>query len=110
MPASRPVPPPPQPAPARKQQKPAAKAPISRPDTRLFVRISPTHPARAAGSFVVFTGLKGSLGPNAHLLKEVLEVPSGFALCTSSLENLAALQLHTELISNSIADCQVERQ
>lgn len=105
--AAKPPPPTPQ---ARKQPTKSAKTPPARPDTRLFVRIGPEHPARAAGSFALLTGLKTSLGANAHLLKEVLEVPSGFALCTNSIEALATLEKHSDLLSTTISNCKVERQ
>jgi hypothetical protein len=91
------------------QQKPTGKPSNSRPDTRLFVRIGPSHPARAAGSFALLTALKQVLGTDGPLLKEVLEIPSGYALCTSSPEDLAALIQHSALIGNKISDCRVER-
>jgi hypothetical protein len=99
------------PAPLAKpaQQKPTAKTANTRPDTRLFVRIGPSHPARAAGSFALLTALKQALGTDAPLLKEVLTIPSGYALCTSSPKDLAALIQHSTLIGNKISDCRVER-
>jgi hypothetical protein len=45
--------------------------PTLRPDTRLFVWISPFHNARVVGAYAVLTALKKELGDNAHLLKEV---------------------------------------
>jgi hypothetical protein len=101
---------PPKAHPARKQQPQAARAKPTRPDTRLFVRLAPEHPARAAGSFAILSGLKNSLGTHAHLLKEVLAVNSGFALCTDSIESLQALETHTEIIIKTITNCKVERQ
>ena len=83
---------------------------VPRPDTRLFVRIDPGHSARAAGPFSVLIALKNRLGEDSALLKEVQEVKSGFALCTDSLEALAALEKHTESIGRVFADCTVERQ
>ena len=50
--------------------KPAPKLVRPRPDTRLFIRISPTHPARKAGSFAILTALCEALGPNSKHLKE----------------------------------------
>jgi hypothetical protein len=99
------------PAPLAKlaQQKPTVKTAIPRPDTRLFVRIGLSHPARAAGSFALFTALKQALGTDAPLLKEVLAIPSGYALYTSSLKDLATLIQHIALISNKISNCRVER-
>lgn len=91
----------------QKQQKPTAKP--TRPDTRLFVRMNLTHPARAAGSFAILTGLKKALGTDAPLLKEVLAIPSGYALCTSSSQDLAGLTQHSTLIANTLSNCRVER-
>jgi hypothetical protein len=97
------------PAQVRKPLKPTAKTTTSRPDTRLFLRISPDHPARAAGSFAVLTGLKDALGIHAPLLKEALAIPSGYALCTSSPQDLEALAQHSALLADTIVDCKVER-
>jgi hypothetical protein len=87
-----------------------AKAPKTRPDTRLFLRLGPNHPAREAGSFILLTALKSALGAHAHLLREALEVPLGFALYTNSLEALIALEKHFKLIAMSIKNYQVKRQ
>ena len=93
-----------------KQQRPLAKTTTTRPDTRLFVRMSPSHPARAAGSFAILTGLKKALEVDAPLLKEVLAIPSGYALCTSSSQDLAALTQYSTLIANTLSNnCLVER-
>jgi hypothetical protein len=96
--------------PTRKPPLRAAKAKPTRPDTRLFVRISPEHSARAAGAFAVLTALKRSLREHAHLLKEVLSVSTGFALCSDSMESLTALELHTDIMTKSIGNCKIERQ
>lgn len=101
---------PPNALPARKRQTQAVKAKTTRPDTRLFVRLGPEHPARVAGSFAILTGLKNSLGEHAHLLKEVLSVNSGFALCADSTDSLAALEQHTEKMTKVISNCKIERQ
>jgi hypothetical protein len=101
---------PPKALPARKRQTEAIKAKPARPDTRLFVRIGLEHPARAAGSFALLTGLKNTLGEQAHLLKEVLAINSGFALCTDSIESLAALEQYTEKMTKGITNCKIERQ
>ncbi|APA13903.1 hypothetical protein sscle_12g086730 [Sclerotinia sclerotiorum 1980 UF-70] len=79
-------------------------------DNRLFVRINQMHPARSAGSFAILTTLKKVLGPNASLLKEVQEVKTGFALCTSSTANLLALEKQKAIISSTIGDCKIEAQ
>ncbi|EDN99026.1 predicted protein [Sclerotinia sclerotiorum 1980 UF-70] len=79
-------------------------------DNRLFVRINQMHPARSAGSFAILTALKKVLGPNASLLREVQEVKTGFALCTSSTANLLALEKQKAIISSAIGDCKIEAQ
>ena len=96
--------------PTRKPPLQAAKTKPTRPDTRLFVRIGPEHSARAAGAFAVLTALKRSLGEHAHLLKEVLLVNTGFALCTDSMESLTALESHTVIMTKAIGNCKIERQ
>jgi len=93
--------------PAQKTSK--RKNTVPRPDTRLFVRIDTGHSARAAGSFAVLTALKNHLGKDLALLKEVQEVKLDFALCTDSLEALAALEKHTESIARVFSGCTVER-
>ncbi|APA07556.1 hypothetical protein sscle_03g023260 [Sclerotinia sclerotiorum 1980 UF-70] len=50
------------------------------------------------------------LGPNASLLREVQEVKTGFALCTSSTANLLALEKQKAIISSAIGDCKIEAQ
>jgi len=89
---------------------PATKAPTTRPDTRLFVRVSPDHISHKAGSFAILTALKTLLGQDSTLLREVLEVKSGFALCTGSLEALTKLETYSEAISGSFDGAIVERQ
>jgi hypothetical protein len=44
------------------------------------------------------------------LIKEVQEVSTGFALCTGSLENLAALEEHKDIIADCIRDSTIDRQ
>ena len=90
--------------------KPAPRLVRPRPDTRLFIRISPTHPARKAGSFAILTALREVLGPNSKHLKEAQEVKSGYALCTGSQESLTALETKIPIISSVITDCTIERQ
>jgi hypothetical protein len=80
------------------------KALKARLDTRLFLRLGPNYLAREVGSFALLTALKSTLGAHAHLLKEVLEVPLGFALYTNSLEALIALEKYSNLIAASIKD------
>jgi hypothetical protein len=48
--------------------------------------------------------LKSTLRAHAHLLKEVLEVLSGFALYTNSLKALIALEKYSNLIAAFIKD------
>ena len=94
------------------QERPARPARPAKPvqDTRLFIRLGPDHPARAAGSFAVLTVLKRQLRGDAYLLKEVQEIKTGFALCTESATALAALELHTNSMADAIADCKIEKQ
>lgn len=81
-----------------------------RPDTRLFVRISPFHNARGVGAYAVLTTLKKHLGDKAHLLKEVQAVKSGFALCTDSSNDLDSLYEYAREIEQKIGHCTVEKQ
>jgi hypothetical protein len=74
------------------------KAPKTRPDTRLFLRLGPNYLACEAGSFALLIALKSALGAHAYLLREALEVPLGFALYTNSLKALIALEKHSKLI------------
>ena len=90
--------------------KPAPKQVQPRPDTQLFIRISPSHPACKAGSFAILTALRDALGPDSKLLKEVQEVKSGYALCTGSQESLTALESKIPVIGNKITNCTIERQ
>jgi hypothetical protein len=83
---------------------------ILRPDTRLFVRISPFHNARVVGAYAVLTALKNQLGDKAYLLKEVQAVKTGFALCTDSLDDLDSLYKHASEIEQKIGHCTVEKQ
>lgn len=79
-------------------------------ETRLFVRLAPEHKARKAGGFAILCALRDKLGEQGRLLKEVQPTKTGYALCTGSLEGLAALETHAELITQSFGDCKVERQ
>lgn len=81
-----------------------------RPETRLFVRIGPTHRARQVGSYALLQALKGELGDDAHILKEVQATKTGFALCTDSLTDLDALEGHKEKLSLGIQNCTIERR
>jgi hypothetical protein len=92
------------------KSKPVPKQVRPRLDTRLFIRIGPSHPARKAGSFAILTALRDALGPDAKLLKEVQEVKSGYALCTGSRETLTALESKIPVIGNTITECTIERQ
>src|ERR1700739_2902921 len=87
------------------KSKPALKQVWPRPDTRLFICISPTHPARKASSFAILTALCEALGPDSKHLKEAQEVKLGYALCTSSQESLTALKTKIPIITNVITDC-----
>jgi hypothetical protein len=103
-------PPPPQLPTVTALKTQVTKAPTARPDTRLFVRVSPDHISRKAGPFALLTALKPLLGQDSTLLQEVQEVKSGFALCTGSLEALTKLESYSEAISSSFGDAVVERQ
>jgi hypothetical protein len=98
----------PQRAPQAYKQKASSKKPL--PDTRLFIRVGPNHSARSAGAFAIQTALKKNLQSNAALIKEVIEVKSGFAIRTESPSALADLEHFSDAISNLITDCKVERQ
>jgi hypothetical protein len=62
------------------------------------------------GAFVVLIALKRSLREHTHLLKEVLSVNMGFALCTNSMESLTALESHTNIMTKAIGNYKIERQ
>lgn len=88
----------------------SAKHTPIREDTRLFLRLKEDHPARAAGTFAVLTILKQLLRADAHLIKEVQETKTGFALCTSSAESLTALEAYTARMETIVTNCRIERQ
>jgi hypothetical protein len=54
--------------------------------------------------------LKRELGDDAHILKEVQSIKTGFALYTDSLVNLSTLEGHKERLSLGIQDCTIERR
>ena len=86
--------------------RPAARnPPIRRAETRLFLRLDPEHKARAAGGYAMLCALRRELGGQAHLLKEVQTVKTGYALCTGSLEDLTALETHKDRISRMVGAC-----
>ena len=76
-------------------------------DNCLFIRLGPNHPAHKAGSFAVLTILKRRLGKEAHLLKEVQAVNSGFALVTDVPDQL---EKYTNIFKSVFTDYKVERQ
>jgi hypothetical protein len=80
------------------------KALKARLNTRLFLRLSLNYPAREAGSFILLIALKSTLRTHVYLLKEVLEVPLGFALYINSLEALITLEKYSNLIIAFIKD------
>ena len=103
--------PPPQPIQVPKTRKAPVKEPAkSRPDSRLFIRISPEHKARKAGPFAILVALKELLGANSTLIQEVQEVPTSFALCTGSLEALNKLEGHTTAITGFFGNCTIQKQ
>jgi hypothetical protein len=90
--------------------KPTLKQVRSKPDTGLFIRISPTYLAHKAAPFAIFMALRKALGPESKLLKEVQEVRSGYALCTGSQESLATFETKIPIIASMITDCTIEHQ
>jgi hypothetical protein len=80
------------------------KALKARLNTRLFLRLGLNYPAREAGSFILLIALKSTLRTHVYLLKEVLEVPLGFALYINSLEALITLEKYSNLIIAFIKD------
>jgi hypothetical protein len=107
---------PPRETPLRTSAKPSearkstAKPRATRPDHRLLVRLPANHPAREAGSFAILSSLKRLLLEDAHLIKEVLEIKSGYALCTESAKALSELEMYTSKIGIHITDCVIEKQ
>ncbi len=64
--------PPPQPTQVPKTRKAPVKEPAKpRPDSRLFIRISPEYKARKAGPFAILIALKELLSINSILIREV---------------------------------------
>ncbi|APA11190.1 hypothetical protein SS1G_11400 [Sclerotinia sclerotiorum 1980 UF-70] len=101
----------PNPTPQKTSTGPTNMKPLASPtDNHLFVKIDHSHPARKAGTFVILIALKKVLGPAASLLKEVQEVKTGFALCTNSPTNLAALKTKETIIVTVIGSCKIETQ
>lgn len=82
----------------------------TRPDTRLFIRLSPDHKARKPGPFAILVALKELLGTDSALIQEVQEVPTGLALCTSSLEALNKLEGLTEALQKFFGECTIQKQ
>ncbi|KAJ8069815.1 hypothetical protein OCU04_000230 [Sclerotinia nivalis] len=78
-------------------------------DTRLFVRIGLDYSARKTGSFVVLSILKGQLGNDTKLLKEVQAINTRFALYTNSLANLTALENLSNIIEKVFETCKIEQ-
>jgi hypothetical protein len=91
-------------------QAQAKAARTLRPETRLFLRVGPSHQTRQLGSFALLQALKRELGDDAHILKEVQSIKTGFALCTDSLADLSTLEGHKERLSLGIQDCTIERR
>jgi hypothetical protein len=78
-------------------------------ETRLFVHIGPTHRAQQVGSYALLQALRGELGDDAHILKEVQAMKTSFALYTDSLTDLDALEGHKEKLSLGIQNYTIER-
>jgi hypothetical protein len=99
---------------------PPAKAPIARtpkktppkeptPDNRLFVRLPNSHAARDMQGYAVLTSLRTNLGTDGPLLKDVQTTKTGFALCPTTPDALAALEARKDIISGFFGQCLVER-
>ena len=81
-----------------------------RPETRLFARVSVFYCMRQFGPYAILQCLKGELGTDAHILKEIQATKTGFALCTDSLTDLETLEKHSDKLASAIQDCKIERQ
>jgi hypothetical protein len=81
-----------------------------RPETRLFVRVGTLHRMRQYGSYAILQSLKGVLGTDAPVLKEIQATKTGFALCTDSLTDLETLEKQSDRLASAIQDCKIERQ
>jgi hypothetical protein len=89
--------------------RPKTPAPSQRPDTRLFVRLPPTHIAKNMDAYAIYTRLRSHLGPDSKALKGVQSIKTGFALLPASPEALPALEAQKETISTFFNNCQIER-
>ena len=78
------------------------------PDNRLFVRLPNDHPARDIQGHAILTSLRGRLGPEAPLLKEVQPTKTGFALCLASLSAHKALEAKRDIISGLFSNYPIE--
>jgi hypothetical protein len=85
---------------------PAIKEP--RPDTRLFVRLPPTHIAKNMDAYAILSNLRSRLGESSKLLKGVQSIKTGFALIPSSPDALAAMEAQKETISSFFDTCLIE--
>jgi hypothetical protein len=81
-----------------------------RPETRLFVRVGTLHRIRQHGSYAILQSLKGVLGTDAPVLKEIQATKTGFALCIYSLADLETLERQSGQLASAIQDCKIERQ
>jgi hypothetical protein len=71
-------------------------------ETCLFVRIRLTHHVWQVGSYALLQALRGELGDDAYILKEVQATKTSFALYIDSLTDLDALEGHKEKLSLGI--------
>lgn len=79
------------------------------PDTRLFVRLSPSHPAKNMDAYAICSSLRSRLGENNKLLKGVQSIKTGFALIPSFPDTIGALEAQRETITSFFVTCQIER-
>ena len=65
---------------------------------------------RQYGSYAILQSLKGVLGTDAPVLKEIQATKTGFALCTDSLTDLETLEKQSDRLASAIQDYKIERQ
>ena len=94
--------------PERPSKKASESKPLA-PDNRLFVRLPDDHQARGMDGYAILSCLRGQLGTDAGLLKEVQVTKTGFALCPASLDGLKALEARKDALKVFFRDCHIER-
>jgi hypothetical protein len=89
--------------------RPKTPAPSQRPDTRLFVRLPPTHITKNMDAYAIYTRLRSHLSPDSKALKGVQSIKTGFTLLPASPEALSALEAQKETISTFFNNYQIKR-